>query len=298
MKRFVKSQRLLLAFTIIGANYAVAQTKVNLNADPVRHTIPPGKASALEIRTIADSACTVHPADSNDGTQNLKLFADDQGLIRFHVTPASESIHLVAECETDANAMTHQIELRASFDSDPSFPAPVPMESNLAPKGIHRPALTGDPMLLSERELLQHGYPPRPDPQKAPEAYQGWLRAVSTPSVRIAPKAIRRTDRLRVPAKIEPSSAVANGPATSSSWSAFALNGGASPFNWVMGEWIVPAIDPEPLQGFTFNTQTYSALWIGLDGYGSCDVVQDGTEQDAVNWSVRRLRRILPGMAW
>jgi hypothetical protein len=45
---------------------------------------------------------------------------------------------------------------------------------------------------------------------------------------------------------------------------------------WVHGRWHVPAVVGE------FNRQTYSALWVGLDGDGTTDLVQAGTESDSV----------------
>jgi hypothetical protein len=44
----------------------------------------------------------------------------------------------------------------------------------------------------------------------------------------------------------------------------------------VQGEWRVPFVSGE-----SGGAQTYSSVWVGLDGYGLKDLVQCGTEQDA-----------------
>jgi Peptidase A4 family len=272
MKTLVRTKMLVLAVSMIGVNYANAQT--TLTAERIRHTVMPGSATAIHIQTMANAVCALHPEDANAGEQSLKVFADDEGVVRFQVRPASASdktARFVAECEVNGKVMAHHIELRAASDPSPGFPAVPTFQPNPArPKGVVRPALEGDPMLLSDSELLQRGYPYRPDPKKAPEAYAGWLAAVSRPSIGIAAKLVARPDRFHGPARIIPQN----------NWCGFALAGGSYPFNWVMGEWVVPTVFPEPAQGFLGNTATYSSLWIGLDGDGSGDVVQDGTEQE------------------
>src|SRR5262249_40525313 len=160
------------------------------------------------------------------------------------------------ECEANGEVMTHHIELKAAFTPSPSFPAPTAPERNIRPKGVIRPALVGDPMLLSESELLQRGYPPRPDQEKAPEAYAAWLRAVSRPSVQVTPKVILRADRFHGPAKIANEPNITND--AFNNWCGYAnetngLGADNSPFNWVMGEWIVPAVVPEPLNNNVFT---------------------------------------------
>jgi hypothetical protein len=68
---------------------------------------------------------------------------------------------------------------------------------------------------------------------------------------------------------------VTGGVSTYSNWSGFELHGPAQTFNTVFGNWYVPAIALGEA-----NVATYSAFWIGLDGDGTNDLVQDGTEQN------------------
>ncbi len=68
---------------------------------------------------------------------------------------------------------------------------------------------------------------------------------------------------------------------TSSNWSGYAVVEGnlTNPGNYtvtdVKGEWIVPAVSKS-------HGSTYSAIWVGIDGYSDSTVEQIGTEQD---WS-------------
>jgi hypothetical protein len=124
-------------------------------------------------------------------------------------------------------------------------------------------------MALSSQELVKRGYPLRPDPQHSPGAYANWLKAVSKPATFIPPKTAHVEGRFHGPAKVGAE------PGSSNNWSGYAPYGSSSPFTWVVGDWNVPAT-----VGGEANTTTHSSFWIGLDGWGSNDVVQDGTNQD------------------
>jgi hypothetical protein len=275
----------LLAVPLSGVLYINAQPAAVLRAEPTRNTAAPGLATEIRIKTLASAVCELSPDDPKDGAGRLKVFADDEGLARFYVAPAAKSvaIHAAMKCEADSKVMVHPIEIRVASSPSPSFPAPD--ASVPAPKGTVQPALEGDPMLFSELELMQRGYPPRPDPQSAPQSYAAWLRAVSSPMVRVSPRTVRRTDRVYGPAKNASDGSIRMADATTSNWCGYVIDGyensfGPSPFNWVMGEWHVPVVVPEP----GIITDTYSTEWIGLDGLdGSGDVVQDGTTQDVLH---------------
>jgi hypothetical protein len=63
----------------------------------------------------------------------------------------------------------------------------------------------------------------------------------------------------------------------SSNWSGYA-NSGAT-FNAVSASWTVPTVDCQS------GADAYSAQWIGIDGYTSSTVEQDGTEADCLGGS-------------
>jgi hypothetical protein len=67
---------------------------------------------------------------------------------------------------------------------------------------------------------------------------------------------------------------------TSTNWSGYAAatslaNPAPGSVNTVYGAWVVPTLSPTP-------NDTYSSIWVGIDGYGSGSVEQIGTEHD---WS-------------
>jgi hypothetical protein len=61
----------------------------------------------------------------------------------------------------------------------------------------------------------------------------------------------------------------------SSNWSGYADTGG--PFTTVSGSWTAPTVN------CSVTRNAYSAQWIGIDGFSSSTVEQDGTEADCVN---------------
>lgn len=61
---------------------------------------------------------------------------------------------------------------------------------------------------------------------------------------------------------------------SSSNWSGYAETS-AAPFSGVTGDWTVPTV--------TGPNGSYSATWIGIDGFTNSSLIQTGTEQDYVN---------------
>jgi hypothetical protein len=86
---------------------------------------------------------------------------------------------------------------------------------------------------------------------------------------------------------------VQEGPASFSNWSGFELRrsilvvgtgpGGGpvrrgDPYDWIHGTWTVPATTGE------FITPSYCAVWVGLDGDATPDLVQAGTASNSVRY--------------
>ena len=67
-------------------------------------------------------------------------------------------------------------------------------------------------------------------------------------------------------------------------WSGYSVKDG-NQYTWVIGDWHVPSVSGESA-GFIGSQSDYSAFWVGLDGDGSSDVLQDGTEQEIETYSV------------
>ena len=67
---------------------------------------------------------------------------------------------------------------------------------------------------------------------------------------------------------------------TSSNWSGYAAHGAADSFTSVSASWVQPT-------GKCTRKSTYSAFWVGLDGYSSSTVEQTGSEVDCIGGSPR-----------
>src|SRR5258706_2003241 len=70
---------------------------------------------------------------------------------------------------------------------------------------------------------------------------------------------------------------------TSSNWSGYAAltnlsNPQSNAVSDVKGTWTVPSVDCSVVSG-----NSYSSVWIGIDGYSDNSVEQTGTEQDCLN---------------
>jgi hypothetical protein len=135
-----------------------------------------------------------------------------------------------------------------------------------------------DPLTASADQLDSAGFPPRPNPLKAPHAFESWKRAVTSGASRIMP-ILRQTDIKHGPNL----ASIKNG--TSLNWSGYAVlntsvrSYGNSSFFYLIGDYV------EPLAQQAFGACTggwdYSATWVGIDGYSSPDVLQAGSEADA-----------------
>jgi hypothetical protein len=169
---------------------------------------------------------------------------------------------------------------------------PLVTETIMAPSDLGvrlftPPPADFDPLTADQRELLVHGFPARPDQDSQRVLYAQWKRRVSRRHTRIEPVFVRNTDKVHGPMRGPSAEAELAGPAgshranaTSTNWSGsavFAASGDS--FKWVEGEWTVA--DPSDPKGG--KTSYYSSSWVGIDGWGSPDVLQAGTESSLVN---------------
>jgi len=241
-------------------------------SEPVRLTVAPKSSSRIAMKTLPKATCVLHAEGDTAAEHSFKTFADDEGNIRFQVRPSAESdqtAHFAVDCTADGKSSTFALELRPN--SVPTFDMPAPQAEVRTPQAgdVMRPALSkADAGRLANDELAKRGYPIRPDVKQAPDAYAAWLKAVTQPSRLVDARQVARSDIRHVkPVK-------ASNFETSSNWSGFELRGSAGAYDLVMGEWYVPTVYYEN------NVHTYSAYWIGLDGDGTSDLWQAGTEQE------------------
>jgi hypothetical protein len=263
------------------------------------YTVAPGRPSQITLKTVPDAVCILRLEDETNPDRQMKIYADDDGLIRFYVQPSTESeavARFVIECEADGKATRYPLELRPHFKPTTEMPRP-PVEPYKPPReGARvRPALLADDLLrLSNRELVERGYPIRPNPEQAPGAFNTWRRAVSTPTTVIEPRQVARPDISRAqPPTFTPLPPLPpQGPQITSTsndhWCGFQLDYGDGnvPFDLVTGTWVVPNLALK-VSGYGFPGELlesmYSACWIGLDGsvfLPNDPLVQAGTEHD------------------
>lgn len=171
----------------------------------------------------------------------------------------------------------------------PTIPTNLPsVQTFLAPPAAF------NPVVASPETLQQYGFPPKPDQLKTPAAYNAWAKAVSAPQTRLqAPKLVQTTiynGRAQIQPYSEskqsagefnfnPSNSVS---ANSLNWSGYAIyDDTRKPFakSYVYAYWIVPVAQHAFGNGLPVGWD-YSTQWIGIDGLGSPDVLQAGTEAD------------------
>jgi hypothetical protein len=256
----------------------------------------------FSFRTHPKATC--HLVHDEFKHQRLQLDADDNGVVRFHAKAHKSwqpiEIHLEYAGE-DGIPVRHTFALRGDTEHGATI---SPNEVHAPPVGSVRPALEGDPLALSNQELLARGYPPRPDPKHSPARYARWHRRISEPYTAVTPRlaphpevsfahahpALRASSpTLPVPPPhphpalslaaptlpLPPPLARPMFNANSNSWSGAYLNKPINQFCSIQADWPVPGVFALP------GAPSYSAAaeWIGLDNSGT-DLYQSGTDSE------------------
>ena len=136
-----------------------------------------------------------------------------------------------------------------------------------------------DALAASAEELQQYGFPRRPDHQQMPHEATKWVTAFRRyPQLKHITPEFRPLEHRHDLNKRTEKGTEGQVNATSSNWSGSVLFIGAGDsFSWISGSWTVPHVYPAP----GANGTEYSSAWLGLDGDGSGDVMQAGTETDS-----------------
>lgn len=157
-----------------------------------------------------------------------------------------------------------------------------------------------NPMTASARLLLRHGFPTPPDAKTAPELRKLWDKAFSRPRTWITPEfrevkgkthgpALRPGGRAR--ARVSALRKIAN--ATSSNWSgSVAFPPTNRKFGWIEGQWTVPNPHTPTIGSY------YASEWVGIDGWGSGDVLQAGTETEIVDIGIFSATQVYAWWEW
>ncbi len=159
--------------------------------------------------------------------------------------------------------------------------SPRVMQTNLPEvTTVLTPTANFDPASASDADIAANGLPPRPDKQVSPGAFAAWERAVTSKAVRVLP-VLRRTN---IRHGLNRGRGVTDSTALSDNWSGYVLLNSVtsyskSSFDVAMGNWVVPKA--QQAIGMCSGATSYSSTWVGIDGAGSSDVLQAGTEADA-----------------
>ncbi len=245
-----------------------------------RYTLLPGLTTQVRVPTLPNASCTLRAGDNGAPVSFLALATPD-GFLDLYIRPPEEqgsNAEVSIDADADGETAQHVLELRSAREPVAQMPFPPAAGPSWQPADQTRvqPALSPqDAVNLTDGELLQRGYPIRPDAAMAPAAFSTWQRMVSAPVLRIEPRTVPRPDITHAVR-----ANVAGSPSSSANWSGFELHGAAGTYDWVTGRWVVPSVTGEA------NAATFSSFWIGLDGGQTPDLVQAGTQQQNVTVSV------------
>jgi len=139
-----------------------------------------------------------------------------------------------------------------------------------------------NPLTASPAERAHYAVPPAPDPKIAPKAYAQWLRAMADFDHR-EPTTLVPTTNFAGPMrnlKTQPSGTAGLLYGTSSNWSGTSVVGETfAKVESIVGIFTVPAA--RQAMGACTGGWDYSVQWPGIDGNGSGDVLQGGTQVDS-----------------
>ncbi len=237
----------------------------------VMHRLPHGADSTASLRTLPNASCLLHiSGEPDDATHQLQLWSDDEGVVRVHLQVSDSGVgqgELLLDCQDVTGAtLSHTIEVVADDSAQPQAPAPYVVTGKPT-----LPILDVDPMSLSDDEIAARHYPPRPNPADSAneDGYSSWLALVTSGPTFITPNLLE-----------DQGTSHSTSQNTSNIWSGYAITSAASApeYAWIYGEWTVPRAYSES----TFAAYDVSTLWVGLDGYGTAGVVQDGTNQNTL----------------
>jgi hypothetical protein len=157
---------------------------------------------------------------------------------------------------------------------------PNEIPTNLAGISTIAPPPDGfDPLTATDADLAYYGFPPRPNENSGD--YASWAKAMTASAERIVPTLVE-TNISHGPRVNAPGSTTDTD--YSYNWSGYVKNGsaksyGKSSYSFVYSDVTVPTA--QQASGKCTGGWDYGSAWVGIDGDGSNDVLQDGIEFDA-----------------
>jgi hypothetical protein len=280
------------------------------------HRVVPGSNEVITIRVGPNAVCRLSHPESE--AESLQLDADSRGDIRLHLSAAADAkpLELLVE-ETSPEGTTTRHTL--SVTADPDHWAVTDRHSDSQRDGAKEelsgdlvPPLLDDPRDLSNAELVNRGYPPRPSADAPAASRERWRQLVSQSYRRVGPERTEHPDvrftkledpetvmsptlplpppserevvtrliRSILPYPKQLADTMFNG--SSSTWSGAFLDQPANEFYIVEADWRVPQVYGSPL------AHSAAAEWIGM-GDGPTDLFQSGTDSESYNllgWTI------------
>ncbi len=127
--------------------------------------------------------CTVTPQGAGRNDPRIDAIqADEDGEARFSPPPSTWGTKLLLNCTLNGTSSQYLVDLNDSstFRRESG--------SDLAPRPNGTlPALTGDLSAISQDDLVQQGYLPRPAGPIGSPAYNQWVASVSKPTIKFMP---------------------------------------------------------------------------------------------------------------
>jgi hypothetical protein len=190
------------------------------------------------------------------------------------------------DCHTESQHADFSLKLRPGSKSSSRWK----MAQFVKPPILRvRPPLTAEETeTLSNNELSQRGYPPRPDKAVSPAAYSDWRQWVMKPVEIVSPHLVQlghiRADIARGVRIHRASCSGGACPAEFDNWSGF-VQSNAGDVRLVSGWWRLPWVSP--LDSLGWDQVDYESTWVGIDGFNLSDLAQGGTTAQAyyINWS-------------
>jgi hypothetical protein len=228
----------------------------HVSTDSVRGATEKQPLAAVAVHAKRGLTCKLY-TDARQEQRGISLVTDDDGYARFYalrVDALSSNRHQILACKDIRGAASSYAVDLAAADTFIAHPIDLKRE-----RGRDRPALQGDPMSLSQQELVAKGYGLRPDPRRSPDNYAVWLLAASRSA---------RTLEIKRVLGVKAGPIITQAPA----WAGSVL-AGAPHYVSVQAYMNVPTAIP----GGDGTGGTISALWIGLGGFGSgSGLIQSG----------------------
>jgi hypothetical protein len=232
---------------------SVAQT----TADTIHQSVHAQTYTELYVPVPPQSLCKVRtPGVSED----LILAADDRGTILLHhwFPDTGMAINMSVDCTSEDGTgpvVSRKVEVRSVPDFEPAV-SDTDYLALVPPVGKLIPALSGDPMSYSDKDLNALGYPSRPDPVQSPGEYSNWLDLVTHPRIIVSSRTVPMPGH-----KVSCTTAFSGYVLKNAS-----CNGITDPiWRYVTGRWYIPPVVPGPNVGTIYQLDQ----WIGLGGTGA-----------------------------